>query len=65
MVVSVDHPTCGTIKLVNTPLKYSDADPRIRLPPPTLGQHTDAILMDMLGMSGEEVRALRDEGAVA
>lgn len=65
MVVQVDHPTCGPIKLINTPLKYSDSNPSIRLPPPTLGQHTNEILTDTLGMAEDEVRVLRDKGVVS
>ncbi|KAF2204796.1 caib/baif family protein-like protein [Delitschia confertaspora ATCC 74209] len=65
MVKEVEHPTCGPIKLVNTPVKYSVSKPGIRTPPPTLGQHTNEILKDMLGMSGEEVKDLRNEGVIA
>ncbi len=33
MVKQVDHPDCGPIKLVNTPVKYSESTPGIRTPP--------------------------------
>lgn len=65
MVVSMEHPTCGPIKMVNTPVKYSDSTPSIRSPPPTLGQHTDQILTEMLGLSREEIQVLRGEGVVS
>lgn len=65
MVKEVDHPACGPIKLVNTPVKWSESTPGIRLAPPTLGQHTDEILGDTLGMSKEEVEDLRSGGVVA
>lgn len=38
MVAEVEHPKCGPIKLVNTPVKYSFSEPSIRTPPPTLGE---------------------------
>jgi succinate---hydroxymethylglutarate CoA-transferase len=64
MVKEVDHPTCGPIKLINTPVKYSYSTPGIRSPPPTLGQHTDEVLRDNLGISEEDIRALRMDGVV-
>lgn len=60
----IDHPACGPIKLVNTPVKWSESKPGIRLPPPTLGQHTDEILRD-LKLSKQEVEELRGEGIIA
>ena len=60
----VNHPTCGPIKLINTPVKYSYSTPGIRTPPPTLGQHTDEVLKDNLGFSEEEIKALRMDGVV-
>lgn len=65
MVVEVDHPSCGPMKLVNTPVKYSHSQPGIRSAPPTLGQHTEEILMEILGMGKQEVNWLRKEGVVA
>lgn len=65
MVKEVEHPVCGAMKLVNTPVKYSVSEPGIRTPPPVLGQHTDEVLRDVVGLGAEEIRALKDEGIVA
>lgn len=65
MVKEVEHPTCGPMKLVNTPVKYSYSEPSIRTPPPLLGQHTDEILSIIVGMDDGEIKTLRDEGVVA
>ena len=65
MVKEIDHPACGTMKLVNTPVKYSYSEPSIRTPPPLLGQHTEEVLRDIVGMSGPEIQHLRTEGVVA
>lgn len=65
MVTEVEHPACGAMKLVNTPVKYSDSKPSIRTPPPMLGQHTNEVLADMLGMSRDEIESLKSEGVVA
>ncbi|KAH3907548.1 hypothetical protein HBI56_159750 [Parastagonospora nodorum] len=65
MVTEVDHPACGPIKLVNTPVKWSESKPGVRMPPPTLGQHTDEILSDVLGMDSATIEELRGEGVIA
>ena len=65
MVKEIEHPTCGPLKLVNTPVKYSHSTPSIRTPPPLLGQHTDEILRDIMGMDEREIHDLKAEGVVA
>lgn len=65
MVTEIEHPSCGPMKLVNTPVKYSHSTPGIRSAPPTLGQHTDEVLKDILGMDKGEIDYLRKEGVVA
>jgi succinate--hydroxymethylglutarate CoA-transferase len=65
MVTEVEHPACGPMKLVNTPVKYSFSKPSIRTPPPTLGQHTNEVLECLLGMGSDEINTLRDQGVIA
>jgi succinate--hydroxymethylglutarate CoA-transferase len=64
MVVEVEHATCGPMKLVNTPVKFSHTKPGVRSAPPTLGQHTNEILTS-LGMSEEDIGQLKVEGVVS
>ena len=65
MVQEIDHPTCGPMKLVNTPLKFSHSEPGVRTPPPTLGQHTDEILEEVVGFSKERIATLKSDGVVS
>jgi crotonobetainyl-CoA:carnitine CoA-transferase CaiB-like acyl-CoA transferase len=64
MVEVVDHPTIGKLKLVGIPVKYSEATPRIRRPPPLLGEHTEEILREFLSLSGDEIRRLKEQQVV-
>ncbi len=65
MVVPMKHPDApAPIALLANPIKYSATPVAYLLPPPTLGEHTDAILRDMLGLTGEEIAALRAAGVV-
>lgn len=64
MVIDVKHADCGPIKLVNTPMKFSESKPGLRSPPPTLGQHTYEVLSEHLGLSSDEISTLKEKGVV-
>jgi formyl-CoA transferase/CoA:oxalate CoA-transferase len=63
MLQEVEHPTAGRVCQTGIPVKFSATPGRIRSAPPTLGQHTDAILGEF-GLSGAEVAALRADGVI-
>ena len=63
MVVEVDHPDGGRVKMPGNPVKLSDTPAESFSAPPLLGQQSDAILK-MLGKSPAEVAALRSAGIV-
>ena len=63
MVVTMDHPTEGTIKALGLPIKLSETPGQIRYPAPRLGQHTDEVLEEA-GFGAEARRELRESGAV-
>jgi crotonobetainyl-CoA:carnitine CoA-transferase CaiB-like acyl-CoA transferase len=43
-IVEIDHPTAGSFKTVRPVARFSETPDSIRIPPPTLGQHTEEIL---------------------
>ena len=63
MVTSVPHATLGPVKVTGVPVKLSGTPGSVRSGPPTLGQHTAAILGE-LGYDQQAIRALADSGAV-
>lgn len=65
MVVEAEHASLGTIPLVNRPIRFTDAEQPTPEAPPVLGQHTDAILAQVLDLSPERIAALRAAGVVA
>ena len=62
-VVAVDHPERGTYLTVGNPIKLS-ASPVEVVRSPLLGEHTDEVLRDVLGMDAQEVDAARGDGAI-
>ena len=64
MVTHLEHETAGTIGQLGVPIKLSDTPGSVRTPPPRLGEHTDAILRHDLGLADDEIRRLREDGAV-
>ncbi|KAG6002779.1 hypothetical protein E4U21_002769 [Claviceps maximensis] len=62
MVVEMNHEACGPIKMVNTPVKFSETQPSIRSVAPMLGQHTDEVLEKYLGLSKFDIAALKEKG---
>jgi crotonobetainyl-CoA:carnitine CoA-transferase CaiB-like acyl-CoA transferase len=64
MLVEVDHPTAGKVKMVGIPVKYSETKAGIYLPPPLLGQHSRDILSQLLGYDNEKIDALQKESVI-
>jgi formyl-CoA transferase len=48
MVVEMDHPTAGKVRLIGSPLKLSGTPVEYRLAPPLLGEHTAGVLRELL-----------------
>ncbi|MGE0153479.1 MAG: CaiB/BaiF CoA transferase family protein [Reyranellaceae bacterium] len=63
MVLAVEHPEAGEIKVPGIPIKLSRTPGAIGSPPPLLGQHTETILRGM-GYSIEAIDELRQAGAL-
>lgn len=61
-IMEVDDPVHGKVKVPGIPVRLSETPGKVRSLAPELGQHTEEVLMDLLGYSWEELSKLREEG---
>jgi len=59
MLVQVEHPTAGTVRMAGIPVKFSLTPASVRLPPPLLGQHNEEVLESWLGIDDKEISELK------
>jgi len=59
MVTRLEHAVAGPLQLLGVPVKLSDTPGGVRTAPPTLGQHTDTVLTNDLGLPAAEIDRLR------
>jgi formyl-CoA transferase/CoA:oxalate CoA-transferase len=64
MIAGVEHSLVGPLRVLGTPLRLSDTPASVRTAPPTLGQHTDAVLSGDLGLGSDRVADLRAKGVI-
>ena len=57
--VDIPHPLAGTAPQVASPMRFSETPIEYGVPPPTLGQHNEYVLRELLGMQVEEIERLR------
>lgn len=63
--VDVPTPEGGTVRLDGPPFVLSETPAAVQGPGPLLGEHTDAVLAELLGLGTPELAALRADGVVA
>jgi crotonobetainyl-CoA:carnitine CoA-transferase CaiB-like acyl-CoA transferase len=63
MVVDVEHPRAGRIRVNGVPLKFSETPGAVTIPPPMLGEHSEMILGE-LGCVPAEIASLRRAGVI-
>jgi crotonobetainyl-CoA:carnitine CoA-transferase CaiB-like acyl-CoA transferase len=64
MIVEYDHPQVGKVRLPGNPIKMSGMAGTISKPAPRIGEHTDAVLGELLNLSEAQIADLRARGAV-
>jgi crotonobetainyl-CoA:carnitine CoA-transferase CaiB-like acyl-CoA transferase len=64
MKIDVPHPLSGSVRLVANPIKMSVTPPQYQYAPPMLGQHTQSVLQDQLGLTVEQLQELQTKGVI-
>ena len=67
MKVAVPHDTAaaGSVDLIANPIKMSETPVSYRYAPPTLGQHTNEVLKELLGLSDDQLKVLHADGLIS
>ncbi|MCC7429130.1 MAG: CoA transferase [Alphaproteobacteria bacterium] len=64
MVFEMAHSAVGKAKLIANPVRLSETPANYRIAPPVLGEHTDEVLRELLGMGDADLAALRAKGVI-
>ena len=64
-VVRMSHPAAPDgVTVIANPVRLSETPADYRLPPPVLGQHTEEILRERLGLDAARLAQLREKGVI-
>jgi len=64
MIREIDHPVAGSVKVVGSPVNLSETPAEVHSAAPLLGQHSESVLRDILGLSPAEIRSLKQQKVV-
>ncbi len=64
MIVEVHHPEAGSLKVTNTPVKLSRTPAKVERASPDLGEHTKETLMELLGITEQDIVDLENYGVI-
>lgn len=64
MVVEIEHPTIGKMCVQGVTVKFSETPGAVEKPAPLLGQHTEEVLTNILGISNDNISNLRAKNII-
>lgn len=65
MVVSIPHPTAGTLKTLGIPVKFNGTPSKIRKHPPLFSEHADELAKEYFGLSASEISDFYKRGIIS
>lgn len=64
VMITADHAQAGPTRFCGNPIRFTGMAERAPMAPPVLGQHTEEVLRDLLGLDGTAIAALREKAVV-
>ncbi|MBI9043615.1 MAG: CoA transferase [Anaerolineaceae bacterium] len=64
MIVEIEHPVAGIMKMPGVPIKMSETPGSVRFPAPVLGEHTESILKEIFLLDEQEITNLKENGVI-
>lgn len=64
MIVTQQHPLNGSVRSAASPMRFSATPVQYKLPPPAIGEHTDSVLGEWLGLSAAQIADLRQRNVI-
>ena len=65
MLLELDHPVAGKVPSVANPIRLSESAVSYDKAPPLLGQHTEQVVCDLLGLGRDQIDQLMNDGIIA
>jgi formyl-CoA transferase len=65
MLIHMEHPAIEDLRMVGSPLKFSETPVDYKLAPPRLGEHTKEVLETVLGYSADRIRELFNNQSIS
>ena len=62
--LEMSHPLAGSVPQVASPIRLSETPVEYRKAPPLLGEHSEAVLQQLVGLSFEKILSLRQSGVI-
>lgn len=63
-IIEMDHPTLGKLRTVGSPVQFDKTPVTIQSAAPQFGQHTEEVLIEILGYSWEDIGIFREHGTL-
>jgi len=64
LIAEMDHPRIGTVKVLDSPIRFSETSSCLRSLAPEIGEHNEYVMTELLNLSEHEVSSLYEQGVL-